>query len=118
MGNKLLPTERDKKRYLVFEVISDREIAVEDAYREIRQSYLRLFGQIDLARSKMTLIKERMNSRIRKGVIRINNLFSDKLRLSLAFVVQVKEDPAIIRSAGASGILKKACEKFMQPDHV
>jgi len=101
----LLPSLRERKRYLAFELICKTQIkdfkAVKD---EIRSSFGSLIGDLNMAKANMRFVKEKEA----KGVIMLNHGFLDHLRASLALVKTVKGIPVIIRSLGASGMIKKA----------
>ena len=101
----LLPSLKERKRYLVFEVISKSKIddfkAVKD---EIAASMASLIGDIGMAGASIQFIKEREN----KGLIMLNHNFLDHLRASLALVRTIKGVPALLRSVGVSGMINKA----------
>ena len=101
----LLPSLKERKRYLVFEVISKSKIddfkAVKD---EIAASMASLIGDIGMAGASIQFIKEREN----KGLIMLNHNFLDHLRASLALVRTIKGVPAILCSVGVSGMINKA----------
>ena len=57
-GKPLLPTLRTKKRYVVYETISDKDIKNNDVYNEIVSSYKECFGKFGLGEAGI------MNSKI------------------------------------------------------
>jgi len=103
----LLPTLRERKRYLVFELIMEGQIkdfkAVKD---EIIYSASSLIGDLGLSRANIRFIDEK--TRENKGMIMVNHDFLDHLRASLALIRSINGVPAIVRSLGASGTIKKA----------
>lgn len=106
----LLPSLRERKRYLVFKLISKTDIKDFNAVKtEIKDSLKNLIGDLGMAKADIRFIKEKNN----KGVIMINHTFLDHLRAGLALVEKVKEVPVIICSIAASGTVKKA-QSYME----
>ncbi len=101
----LLPSLRERKRYLAFKLTSKTAISDFKAVKaEITDSVKGLIGDYGMAKAGIRFIKEKNN----KGIIMVNHKFLDQLRAGIALVKKVKEVPAIISSTGVSGTLKKA----------
>ncbi|MFP4112198.1 MAG: Rpp14/Pop5 family protein [Candidatus Woesearchaeota archaeon] len=110
----LSPTLRERKRYLVYEVISESDIG--DVYRisdSIKNSMKSYIGEKDLGKAGLYFLNHKFNRKLNRGIVRVENNHIDNLRSSLALVEKIDEDPVIVRSVGVSGILKKAEEKFL-----
>ena len=103
----LLPSLKERKRYLVFEVISKSEISDFKAVKaEITASMASLIGDIGMAGAGVKFIEEKKTEN--KGLIMLNHNFVDQLRASLALVKTIKGIPVIVRSIGISGMINKA----------
>ena len=105
----LLPSLREKKRYLVFEVISEKELTLMPD-KEIEESMLKLHGKIGLGKAGLIFLKNKWNKMLQRGIIKVNYKYVDQLRAALC---SFHNRDAIIRSVGVSGILKKAEEKYL-----
>ncbi len=105
----LLPTLREKKRYLVFEVISEANLAFKDIKDSITSSFKDLFGLDGLSKAGLEFIDYNQN----KGIIRVTTKSLDMLKASFCFVRKINKEDAILRSLGVSGILKKSRSKFI-----
>jgi|SRR3989338_7281742 len=109
----LLPSLREKKRYLVYEVISKSRfndtVHVNKAVLDASKEFL---GNLGMAKAGIIPINDQWNADMQRGVIRVNNRHVDELKASLVFARSVDGKEAIIRSIGASGILKKAKQKY------
>ena len=111
----LLPTLREKKRYLAYEVISKNKfydtvhvnIAILDAAKEF-------LGDLGMAKAGILPI-DKWDGRTQRGIMRLNNKQVDNLKASLIFVKNIDGKDVIIRSVGASGILKKAQQRYLSP---
>ena len=103
----LLPSLKERKRYLVFEMISKTKISDFKAVKdEIMSSASSLIGDLGMARASIKFIDEKTKDN--KGMIMVNHDFLDHLRASLALVRSIRGIPAIVRSIGASGMINKA----------
>ena len=109
-----MPSLREKKRYLAFEVISKGQVNdFFPIYDAIHVSMLELIGEVEMAKANVRILKEKWNSESQKGIIRVNHKYVDHLRASLALVDDINDEDVIVRSMGVSGILKKATNKYL-----
>jgi ribonuclease P/MRP protein subunit POP5 len=107
----LLPSLKEKKRYLAFEIISKSKIkAFSDVSEAIRASTLSFAGIKGAAKMGINVIK--YNSSNQKGLIRVSHKGLKDLKASLTLIEKI-EQPVIVRSLGASGILAKAEKKYI-----
>jgi ribonuclease P/MRP protein subunit POP5 len=105
---KLLPSLRQKKRYVVFEIISDNKFSVLDVYNGFQSAVKDYFGQLGLSKASPLFIKERFNIEKQRFVVKVNNKFVDELKSALTLNKSIKNKPVIIKSIITSGTLKKA----------
>ena len=110
----LLPTLRERKRYLAFEIVSETPIgdltAVSKAIRAKAVEYL---GELGCAEAGIMFLSDKYDQEQQRGLIRVNNKSLDKLKATLALVDQIDSQNVIIKSRGVSGILKKAQNKYI-----
>ena len=104
----LLPSLREKKRYVVFEVIGDASL--QKASAEIMRSASKLLGDLGMSKANIRFMNERFDPGLKKGVLRVNRKYVDHAKAAMALVNQ----DFTIKTAGVSGTLKKACLKFMK----
>ena len=105
----LLPSLREKKRYLVFETTIENSLSYKELKEAIISAFKELFGIDGLAKAGLNFIEYKNN----KGIIRTTTKSLDKLKTSLLFVRKINKQDVILRSIGVSGILKKAKTKFL-----
>jgi len=104
-GKPLLPTLRTKKRYVVYETLSDETVKHSEVVDAIKSSYKEGFGLFGLSEAGL------MDTKIfkeRRGIIKVNNKQLDKLKVSMALIKNIGKKKLIVRSVRVSGILKKA----------
>ena len=109
----LLPSLKEKKRYLVYEAMSKNQLDRESLQKEIKKGFGDYVGSLGMAKAGIMFLKDWKNN---KGIVRINNNYVDNLRATLVQVNSVKDDSVLLRSVGVSGILKKARNKFLEED--
>ena len=110
----LLPTLKEKKRYLAFEIISKSKIkAFSEVSRAIWASTLSYAGVKGAARIGIWVLPEKYNPEKQRGLIRVAHRGLDELKASLALIKNIEEQPVIVRSVGASGILAKAEKRYI-----
>lgn len=109
----LLPTLREKKRYVVFEVISKLPNSFEAVSRAIQGSILAFIGVKGAAQAGATLLKDKFDHATQEGILKVANLYINDLKGSLALTRAVGSNKVIIRVKGVSGILKKTT-RFME----
>jgi len=110
----ILPTLREKKRYLAFEVISKgRSYEYNPIAGAIHNSLLQLVGELGEGRAGVIFLEDTFNKELQRGLIKVNHKYVDHLRAALALIKNIEESEVIVRSVGVSGILKKAENKYV-----
>jgi len=114
MKKAVLPSFREKKRYLAFEIISKDKssfTAVKDA---ILTSCKEFLGTLGMAKAGIIIIGEKFNKEKQKGLIKVNNKYVNELKASLALIKTINKKITIVKSLGVSGMLTKAYNKYVK----
>lgn len=110
----LMPSLKEKKRFLVFELISKKDIKdfkfVCQAVLEKSNEFL---GKFETAKAGIWLLADKWDNKKQRGIIKVNNKYVDKLKAVFTMTQEIAKQKVIVRSVGVSGILKKAEQKFM-----
>lgn len=107
----LLPSLKERKRYLAFEVISNKQISTfKIVSRSVWDGVLNYIGTKGSARAGAWLLHDKWKKN--KGIIRVNNKYVDDLKASLTLIKKIDNQDVIVRSLGVSGMLNKA-EKYI-----
>ncbi len=112
----LPPTLRERRRYLAFELISEREIDKRELLKEIRDSVYSLYGDTGASESKMWLIEygkkedaDGGTDRCRSvGILRCAHNKVEEVRAALACIHSASGVRLGIRVIGISGTIKGA----------
>jgi|SRR3989338_10765075 len=101
----LLPTLKEKKRYLAYEVIS-KPLKFNVVSKAVWDNILGYIGTKGTAKAGIWLLNDKYKNN--KGIIRVTNKYVDDLKASLALIKKINNEDVIVRSLGVSGILNKA----------
>ncbi|MFP4424353.1 MAG: Rpp14/Pop5 family protein [Candidatus Woesearchaeota archaeon] len=107
---RLSPTLREKKRYLVFKIVSKEPLA--DISSDLMRGLQQQLGAFGLARAGISILPDMYQKQV--GILRISNAMLDEGRAALACINSLNRIPVVIHTIGVSGILKKAKSKFME----
>jgi len=99
----LLPTLRERKRYIGFEVVSNRLVPFTEVSTAIQASYLSLFGTWGLGTAGVQILKECYKNN--KGIIRVNHTSVHQAKACLGAVRSI--DHALVQSFTTSGNIGK-----------
>ena len=109
----ILPSLREKKRYLVFEVISQQKITdVGQVSKVVWENSVKFLGQLGAAKAGLMMLHNKWDPKTQRGIIKVNHKHVDALKSALIFARKINEQEVIIRSVGVSGILNKAMERM------
>ncbi len=100
----LLPSLKEKKRYLAFEV--SKPIKFKLVSKAIWDNVLNYLGTKGTAQAGIWLLNDKYKKN--KGLIRVSNKHVDDLKTSLALIKKIDNKDVIVKSLGVSGILNKA----------
>ncbi|MFH1316230.1 MAG: Rpp14/Pop5 family protein [Candidatus Woesearchaeota archaeon] len=110
----LLPSLREKKRYLAFEIISKNPINdFKLVSISLWDSFLDYLGKFGVSKAGLWILPDKYNAKNQRGMIRVNNKEIDNLKSALIMVKNIQGQDVIVRSVGVSGILKKAENRYL-----
>ena len=107
----LLPSLKEKKRYIVYEIISEKQFTPRDATAAIEKATKDFLGILGLSKAGIIILKERFKNN--KGIIRVNRKKVDNLKSSLMLIKKINKQDVIVKTLGVSGILKKAEKRYL-----
>jgi ribonuclease P/MRP protein subunit POP5 len=110
----LMPSLKEKKRFVVFEIISKKPVSgFKEIYRAIWQKSNEYLGKLEIARAGLWLLPDKWDAKNQRGILKVNNKYVDKIKAVFALTTEMENQKVILRSIGISGILNKAEQKFM-----
>ena|SRR3989344_5514349 len=105
MKVKLLPSLREKKRYLAFEVDSKAKISKENMVNEVQRACRRFMGEYNYANAGVLVLKDNINGN--KGILKVNSKYVDHVKSSLILVNKINNERVIFKNIKVSGTLLK-----------
>lgn len=110
---KPLPsTLRAKKRYIAFQVMSEKKILANDIFSGIWHSMLNFLGEYGVAKAGVWLLKTTYNEEKQLGLIKCNHDSVEHVRTGLAMMQRIGDSRVIVKVLGVSGTIKAAQKKF------
>jgi ribonuclease P/MRP protein subunit POP5 len=110
VAKKVMPSLREKKRYLAFEIISRAKVQKASAARAIKAGVLSYLGQLEAGKAGIMFLGECYDEDSNRGLLKVGHRHLDHLRASLCLIRDIDGQEAIVRSMFASGIIAKAKE--------
>ena len=100
----LLPSLRQKKRYLAFEIIAEKKLEVSKIRVELFNKIKDFLGEFTLSKANIDLVETKEN----KGILKVSNKYADTLRAALILVKNINKEAVLIRTLILSGSIEKA----------
>lgn len=107
----VLPSERQKKRYLAFEINSESKISdIKAVSTEMLKAISSFLGT---AKANLKVFTDIWNANKQRGIIRIGHKYVEQLKAALAQIKAIAGQKVTIRSVGLSGTIKKAKLRYL-----
>lgn len=103
---KLLPSLRQKKRYVVFEIHSPKTFSFSEVKEEAENALRQFLGQLGMAKAGIMFVKEKYKNQ--RFILKVNHTMVDECKAGVMLIKKIKNIPVITRSVVVSGTLKKA----------
>lgn len=105
---KLLPTLRQKKRYLVWEITADKSFTLEEVEKEVNSALADFLGQLGLAKAAPFFLREKFNPALQRFVLKVGHKCVKEAKAALILIKKIKNTGVIFRCLITTGTLKKA----------
>jgi ribonuclease P/MRP protein subunit POP5 len=104
------PTLKERKRYILFKVHSDKEVHKDEVVEQCTTACLRFLGELGCAEAGVQFLPETWNMKNQTGIIKTGHKFVDKTKASLALIKEIGEKKATVSTVLTSGSLNKIKE--------
>ncbi|MAG45510.1 MAG: hypothetical protein CMH63_01920 [Nanoarchaeota archaeon] len=105
MKVKLLPSLKEKKRYIAFNLSSEGKIAKKDIINSVNNSCKRFMGELSYGEAGVRVIDKLVEGN--KGVVRVNSKYVDITKTSLMLIKKINNQRVLFKNVKVSGILNK-----------
>jgi len=110
----LLPSLKERNRYVAFEIISKDKIASFDSVSQaIWDSSINFLGELELGKAGLRMFKDSWEAGSQKAVLKVSHEYVNKIITSLSLVDEINKVPVMIHTLGTSGILKKSKKRYL-----
>ena len=114
MGLKKPPSMREKKRYIIFRVISESPLDFVQVRDAVWNSVLNWLGEDDAARAGIRIIRNLWRQGEQTGFVQCGPKYADSVKIALGLVHQIGDSRVIIQSLRVSGTIKSGKEKALR----
>ena len=97
------PTLREKKRYVLFEIVNGSGVSEKDFYFALWHELLSVFGSVGMKDISLKMVSYKKG----KGIMRCKRGKEKDLIAGLAFIKKAGKQEIIVRSIKTSGSIKK-----------
>lgn len=104
----ILPSLRERRRYLLFELLSEREIDKRAFVQELLGSIYSLYGDLGMSKIKVRLIMYRASEERAVGILRCAHDKVEEIRAALACIHSITGTRVGIRVIKTSGTIRGA----------
>jgi ribonuclease P/MRP protein subunit POP5 len=111
MAMRRLPSMREKKRYVVFRVISEGRIGYPEVRDALWNSLTHWIGEAGLAKAGVKIVKNLWNQPEQTGFIQVSPKFVDNVKVALGLIHQIGDQRVIFQSIRVSGTIKSGKRK-------
>lgn len=123
MKLKILPPHlRNKKRYLAFEVLSQKALNREEVISLLWGALGEMYGACGTSRIDLWVVKvwncDVAGKNLIKGVLRCNREEVSSVRAVLPIITHFKGGRVVCHTLGISGTIKAAINKFIKSDNL
>ena len=105
----LLPSLREKKRYIVYEVQTKTPITRTEATKEVSNTMKQFIGDLGVAQVGLMHLKDWKDN---KGILKVNAQHVDHAKASLSLIKTINDKKVIVKSIAVSGIINKLRKKY------
>ncbi|OYT43756.1 MAG: ribonuclease P protein component 2 [Candidatus Aenigmarchaeota archaeon ex4484_56] len=110
---KTLPSSyREKKRYIIFKIISDEPVSFEELVKAVWRSSINLLGILGVAKTNLRVFPELYDAKKKIFVVRCLPKDVELIRLSVALITEINKKSVCIYSLGVAGTLKSVKTKY------
>ncbi len=103
----LLPTLKERKRYILFQVISTKEFEKDNISQAVHDACLRFLGELGMAKAGIQFLPESWNKKTQTGIIRVEHNYVDHVKASLATLQEIGGQRATFSCVKVSGAIDK-----------
>jgi len=103
----LLPSLKERKRYILFEVYSKSRVEKENVRKQVTKACLQFLGELGMAKTGIQFLPETYNKKTGRGIIRVGHRYVDEVKSALALITHVGNQEVSFNTLKVSGVIDK-----------
>lgn len=111
--NTIPPAMKDRDRYIVFEIVSRKVFEPASIVQALWNSCMQLFGEVGVSEFSMAFLSNLYDKTKKIGIIKCNHNSVEKIRLAIASIKNIEDEPVVIKTIGLTGTISSAKSKFL-----
>jgi len=102
----LLPTLRERERYISFQIISEEPVSYSDLEQAVWNQLLDFYGEYGISKTNLWLEKNLWDEKNQIAVIRCNNKSVSQVIAGLGLISRLGDNRVVFKILKVSGTLK------------
>lgn len=105
MKVKLLPSLKEKKRYVAFNWASEGKVARREIIKAVEQACEEFMGLLNYGRAGVRVVEDLVEGK--KGVVRVGSKYVDSVKGALMLIKKINNQRVAFKNVKVSGVLNK-----------
>jgi|SRR3989338_592028 len=106
---KLLKSLKPKKRYVLFEIISEEKFTATEVEKTVEEALHNFLGDLGVSKAAPMFVKEKFTNNT--FILKIHHKYVDECKSALILIKKIKNKPVILKSIITSGTIKKTSSR-------
>ena len=102
---KLLPSLKERKRYILFKIDSKEEFSAVDVKKSVDNAIKDFIGELGISKAAPSFLSERYQNN--QFIVKVNHKYVTEIVSAIILIKKIKNTPVLLRSVIISGTLKK-----------
>jgi ribonuclease P/MRP protein subunit POP5 len=115
MPKLLPPSLRPHKRYIAYEIVSEKPVQYKEFVSAVSSSMLAFLGELGSSEAKVWFIHNLYNQENQRGLLKCTHDSVEAIRAVLSLITIVSESKSVIKILGVTGTIKSAKAKYLAP---
>ncbi len=114
--NPIPPTMRERKRYIIFDVISEKPKKIHEVNIAIWNSILGFLGESEASRARIWLISSIFNEKKQRAAVKVSHDHVENVRAAISLVREINGERVTLAVIGLAGTMLGAQKKYFDPE--
>ncbi len=105
------PTLKERKRYILFKILSDKKIDKETIAKQCTDACLKFLGEFGCAEAGVQMLPETWNKQTQTGIIKTGHKWVDETKTALTLITEISGQKVTVSTIKTSGAIDKLKSK-------